>query len=144
MSTIFLQNQGNIGSSSHPHRILIVDDDKDITLTFKTGLEEHGFEVDFYNNPITALSEYIPGRYDIMLVDIRMPLMNGFELYKEIRALDPKLKVCFITAFDINYEDFKAAFPTLALRHFIKKPIEIERLADELKSKIQEDYEIIG
>ncbi len=108
------------------------------------GLEQYGFDVDFYNNPITALSEYRPGRYDLMLVDIRMPLMNGFELYKEIRTLDPKLKVCFITAFDINYEDFKAAFPTMALRHFIKKPIEIEKLKEELKSKIQEDYEIIG
>jgi len=123
---------------------MIVDDDQDITLTFKMGLEQYGFKVDIYNNPLTALSEYRPGSYDLMLVDIRMPLMNGFELYKEIRALDPKVKVCFITAFDINYDDFKTAFPTLALRHFIKKPIEIERLRDELNSKIQEDYEIIG
>jgi two-component SAPR family response regulator len=73
-----------------------------------------------------------------------MPLMNGFELYKEIRKLYEKVKVCFMTAFDINYAHFEKAFPTMALRHFIKKPITIENLKDELVQKINEDYEIIG
>lgn len=146
---MILQNQNQrskkpYSSNSLKHKILIVDDEPDITLVFKLGLEKYGFGVDYYNNPITALSNYKSGTYDLLLVDIRMPLMNGFELYKEIRKLDEKVKVCFMTAFDINYEDFEKAFPTMALRHFIKKPITIENLKDELAQKINEDYEIIG
>jgi two-component system, OmpR family, response regulator ChvI len=107
-------------------------------------LEKYGFHVDFYNNPITALSSYKPGQHELLLVDIRMPLMNGFELYKEIRKIDAKIKVCFMTAFDMNYKDFEVAFPKMALRHFIKKPVTIEKLKVELEQKIHEDYEIIG
>ena len=128
----------------HKHRILIVDDEPDITLSFKLSLEKYGFHVDFYNNPITALSSYKPGLYELLLVDIRMPLMNGFELYKEIRKIDAKIKVCFMTAFDINYNDFEVAFPKMALRHFIKKPVTTEKLKVELEQKIHEEYEIIG
>jgi two-component SAPR family response regulator len=73
-----------------------------------------------------------------------MPLMDGFSLYKEIRKIDNEVKVCFITAYEINDEDFQKSFPTMALRHFIKKPIGLEVLATELKRKLMEDFEIIG
>ena len=73
-----------------------------------------------------------------------MPMMNGFELYKEIRKIDKKVKVCFITAYDINNEDFKKSFPTMTLRHFIKKPINTPVLAKELRKILNEDFEIIS
>jgi two-component SAPR family response regulator len=70
--------------------------------------------------------------------------MNGFELYKEIRKSDEKVKICFITAYEIDNTDFSRSFPTMTLRHFIKKPISLEKLANELKEKINEDYQVIG
>lgn len=125
-------------------RILIVDDDSDITLSFKIGLETYGYQVDTYNNPILAISNYKPNLYDLLLLDIRMPIMDGFELYKEIRKIDDKVKVCFITAYEINNEDFQKSFPKMALRYFIKKPITNQDLAKEIDQKLSEDFEIIS
>ena len=73
-----------------------------------------------------------------------MPIMNGFELYKEIRKSDENVKICFITAYEIDNNDFAKSFPTMTLRHFIKKPISLDKLANELKEKINEDYQVIG
>jgi DNA-binding response OmpR family regulator len=80
-------------------RVLIVDDDPDITITFKQGLQSNGFEVDVFNDPTQALSSFRASRYDLVLLDVRMPKMNGFELYKEMEKIDA-VKVCFITAFE--------------------------------------------
>jgi CheY-like chemotaxis protein len=85
-------------------RILIVDDDPDITLSFSIGLEDGGFEVYTYTDPLDALSNFKPSFYDLLLVDINMPRMNGFELCKRILEIDLNVKVCFITAGDINIE----------------------------------------
>lgn len=86
---------------------------------FELGLRQFGFQVDTFNNPFSALASYKPGIYDLLLFDIRMPIMNGFELYKEIRKLDEKVKVGFITAYEIDNNDFAKSFPTMTLRHFI-------------------------
>src|SRR5215813_6629294 len=75
-------------------RILIVDDDPDITLTFKLGLEKKGFIVTVFNDPLEALSKFRAGLYDFILLDVRMPKMNGFELYREIEKIDDNPKVC--------------------------------------------------
>jgi len=123
-------------------RLLLVDDEPSITQTFELGLKQYGFEVDSFNNALSALAAYSPGKYDLLLFDIRMPIMNGFELYKEIRKVDEQAKICFITAYEID-DDFKKAFPAMTLRHFIKKPIPIENLAHELKDKIGENYRVI-
>jgi two-component system, OmpR family, response regulator ChvI len=137
------QAQSKNNRSGKP-RILIVDDDPDITYSFKIGLEQHGFDVETFNNPILAISDYVSGSYDLLLLDIRMPLMDGFELYKEIRKKDEKVKVCFITAYEISEDGFKRSFPEMVLKHFIKKPISIPDLANEIDSKLNEDFEIIG
>ena len=126
------------------YRILIVDDEPSITQTFELGLRQFGFQVDTYNNPISALASYKAGKYDLLLFDIRMPIMNGFELYKEIRKSDEQVKICFITAYEIDNNDFTKSFPTMTLRHFIKKPISLDKLANELREKINEDYQVIG
>ena len=122
-------------------RILIVDDEPDIARLFKLGLEyEGGFEVDVYNDPITALSNYRPGLYDLLLLDIRMPKMNGLELYQNIRekykAENGGVKVCFITAFEEYYKEFERVFPNLKIDCFIKKPISIDKLVEVVKTKL--------
>ena len=83
-------------------RLLLVDDDVDITNSFSLALEDSGlFLVDAYNDPLLALSNYRPNSYDLLLLDINMPKMNGFELYDKIKVLDNKVKACFISANDV-------------------------------------------
>jgi DNA-binding response OmpR family regulator len=117
-------------------RILIVDDELDITLAFKKGLESNGFLVDIYNDPVVALSDFKPDFYDLLLVDVRMPKMNGFELYQEIEKIDKKAKVCFITAFEVYYQALREIFPTLDVGCFIRKPIEIDDLVKRINAEI--------
>ena len=116
--------------------ILIVDDEIDITLAFKKGLESNGFLVDTYNDPLTALLNFKSDFYDLLLVDVRMPKMNGFELYQEIEKVDKKSKVCFITAFEVYYHALREIFPTLEVGCFIRKPIEIDDLVKRINAEI--------
>ena len=131
-----------VQEKSKPYRLLLVDDEPSITQSFELGLKQFGFEVDSFNNPLSALAAYSPGKYDLLMFDIRMPIMNGFELYKEIRKLDDQAKVCLITAYEID-DDFKKAFPSMTLRHLIKKPISLDNLARELEKKVSENYQVI-
>jgi DNA-binding NtrC family response regulator len=116
--------------------ILIVDDEIDITLAFKKGLESDGFLVDTYNDPLTALLNFKSDFYDLLLVDVRMPKMNGFELYQEIEKVDKKTKVCFITAFEVYYHALREIFPTLEVGCFIRKPIQIDDLVKRINAEI--------
>jgi two-component system catabolic regulation response regulator CreB/two-component system response regulator ChvI len=122
--------QRKIKSSSV--RILIVDDDPDITFTFRAGLEKNGFIVTVFNDPLKVLSKFTAGLYDFVLIDVKMPKMNGFELYGEIERIDNNLKVCFMTAFVVYYESLREIFPTTRVSCFIKKPIEIDKLVDRI------------
>ena len=93
---------------------MTVDDAPDITLTVKVGLEASGlFEVDTFNDPELALSSFRPGLYDLALLDMKMPKIYGHELYDEMKKIDDRLKVCFMTATYQNYEALRAAFPTI-------------------------------
>ncbi|HEX5977589.1 MAG TPA: response regulator [Nitrososphaeraceae archaeon] len=114
-------------------RILLVDDERDINTVVKKGLERVGFKVRAFNNPLDALSNFEAGSYDVALLDIRMPSMNGFELYKKLREIDSKIKVCFITAFEMHEEEFKKLFPSYEVRCFIKKPIKLTDLIVEIE-----------
>jgi two-component system catabolic regulation response regulator CreB/two-component system response regulator ChvI len=107
-------------------RIFIVDDDNDVILTFKVGLENYGFEVYTYNDPVIALLNYKFNFYDLLLIDIRMPKINGFELAYEIRKKDRSVKICFITAFEVYYEAIVDQYVELDFKCFIKKPIMID------------------
>jgi two-component system catabolic regulation response regulator CreB/two-component system response regulator ChvI len=117
-------------------KILIVDDDSDITLAFKKGLENDGFNVDVFNDPQEALSNFEASKYDLLLLDIRMPKMNGFELYKEMDKIDNHAKVCFITAFEVYYEALREVFPSMEVECFIRKPIEIGNLVKRIKNEL--------
>jgi len=103
-------------------RILLIDDEPDVTLTLKTVLENDGYAVDIFNDPVIALdhfkkvTDYPPTskrgeerstQYGLVLTDIRMPTMNGFELYQKIREIDKNIKVRFLTASEINYHEFR-------------------------------------
>ncbi|HYA81971.1 MAG TPA: response regulator [Candidatus Bathyarchaeia archaeon] len=117
-------------------KILIVDDDTDITLAFKKGLENDGFKVDVFNDPLEALSNFEASKYDLLLLDIRMPKMNGFELYREMDKIDKNVKVCFITAFEVYYEALREVFPSMEVECFIRKPIEIGNLVKRIKNEL--------
>jgi two-component system, OmpR family, response regulator ChvI len=123
-------------------RILIVDDEVDITLSFSLALEDSGlFQVDSYNDPIVALSNYRPNLYDLLLLDIKMPKMNGLELYCQINKLDNKVKVCFMSAYDVDYTALRDQYPSLELdclvpKDIIRKPIEVSRLIERIELEI--------
>lgn len=112
--------------------ILIVDDEPDIAISVKNGLERKGFDVDMYTDPQTALAEFKTETYDLLLLDIRMPKINGFQLYREIIRKDNNVRVCFLTAFEEYHEEFHEAFPELDDDRFIRKPTNLTNLTDRL------------
>ena len=116
-------------------RILVVDDDDDTVLTLRTGLIDNGFQVDGYSNPTLALANFKPNSYDIILTDIRMPRMNGFELVEEIRKRDCGIKACFISSFT---EYYRSIADNPILRCFIQKPVIITEIIEHIKMELQE------
>ena len=123
-------------------KILVVDDEPDNTLTLKIGLEnlkqgdKNLFEVETFNDPELAFSNYKRGKYDLLLLDFKMSKMNGFELWDKIRKIDSKAKVCFITALNIDYESLRETFPSLEIECFIQKPIEICDLVERINAEL--------
>lgn len=115
----------------------MVDDEPDITTVLKRGLEHHGFLVDVFNDPQVALSSFKPNHYDLMIIDIRMPKLNGFDLYRELKKKDANTKVCFLTAFEIYYDEFRKMFPTIDVRAFIRKPISISSLVNQVNATLE-------
>jgi DNA-binding response OmpR family regulator len=129
---------------SHPHqgrkKILVVDDEADLTMLCNLALEYHGFKVDTFNDPQEALSNYKPGYYDLVILDIKMPKMDGFELYDEIKKKDEKAKICFLTASELYYEEFrKRKYNAIDKNLFIRKPIENEELLKKINRIISSD-----
>ena len=119
-------------------RVLIVDDDPDILAVYKQGLEDYGlFEVETFADPEETLSNFRSGLYDCLLIDIRMPKMDGFQLYDRMKDIDNKVKVCFITAYEVNYEALRKVFPTLGLECFIQKPIELTKLVRKINAELE-------
>jgi DNA-binding response OmpR family regulator len=119
-------------------RIMVVDDESDLTLFYKMSLEFHGFEVDAFNDPRKALSYFKPNYYNLVVLDIKMPGMDGFELNKELQKIDDKVNVCFLTASELYYKEFrKEEFCALDKELFIRKPVENEELIKEITRLIR-------
>ena len=119
-------------------RILVVDDEPDLTKVSTLALEYHGFKVDSFNDPQEALSKFKPGSYDLIILDIKMPKMDGFELYHEIKKKDNNAKVCFLTASELYYEEFrKKEYCALDRNLFIQKPIDNEDLVKEINKMLK-------
>jgi DNA-binding response OmpR family regulator len=120
-------------------RILIVDDEPDITTALKMYLEIQGFHVDAFTDPVYALAQFKAGFYQLLILDIKMPDMNGFELYTEIKKKDNTVKVFFLTALSEmhDYDAFKKeVFPKEGERYFIAKPIENENILKRINTAI--------
>lgn len=112
-----------------------MDDESDITLPLKIGLEKYGFRVSTYNDPALASSEFKADLYDLLITDIRMPGMSGLDLYEKIKHIDDRIEVCFMTAFDEYYGQLGKAFPKLDLqRCYLMKPITISDLVERVKT----------
>jgi DNA-binding response OmpR family regulator len=117
--------------------ILLVDDDPDVTTVFSLGLQDEGFDVYSYNDPLEALSQFRPNFYDLLLMDINIPQMNGIELTRQILELDANVKVCFITAGEANIEVLRELYPTRSIGCYIKKPVTIEELVRRIKAELE-------
>ncbi len=127
-------NNDNEGKNKNK-RILLIDDEPDIIYSIRRVLENNNeFVVDSYTDPILALSNFRPGLYDLILLDIKMPNMNGFDLYQKIKEIDSTAKICFLTASELFYEEYRKldAYPKLEKAYFIQKPCRSEDLIRQL------------
>jgi DNA-binding response OmpR family regulator len=125
-------------------RILLVDDEKDVGRTYELMLENHGFDVDYFNDPTMALEHFKPNLYDLTILDIKMPDPNGFKLYDQLKSRDSKMKTLFITALNsvesYNTEN-KKVYPLMGQRHFIKKPVSMDQLLGQVYSLLVPEEE---
>lgn len=120
-------------------RIMVIDDNSDIGLTLRMGLEinDKTIQVDCYDNPVTALMEFRPDSYDLLLIDINMPMMNGFELCQKLLEKDINVRVCFMTAGEFNMDAAREVHPLKSIGCFIKKPISAQALARRIKAELE-------
>lgn len=115
-------------------RIFIVDDEPDLASICKMVLEDEGYEVDEFTDSLLALSKFKPGVYELLILDIKMPDMDGFDLYKKIKELDNNVKVCFLTASEMYYENYRSKeYSLIEEELFIHKPIENDELINKIK-----------
>lgn len=129
----------NNPSDNYPIKVMVVDDERDILRIIKRDLEANNntFTVDIFSSSEQALQAFEghpKDYYDLILTDIRMPKMNGFELYRRIKEKNPAMKIAFITAFEINKEEFNKVLPSIDVKDFIIKPISMSDLIIKLKS----------
>ena len=122
-------------------RILIVDDDPDITTTFKIGIENtyninKKIEVHTYNDPRVALLDFQPNFYDLLLVDINMPYINGFHLAERILEIDINVKICYMSSGEINRDALREVHPSISLGCFVRKPVSIDYLIDRIMKEL--------
>jgi DNA-binding response OmpR family regulator len=132
-----LQKEKTTNDEAFSKSVLIVDDDSDMISIFSLGLQDEGFEVYSYNDPLEALSQFRPNFYDLLLIDINMPKMNGIELSRQILELDANVKICFITAGEANIEVLRELYPTRSIGCYIKKPVTIDQLVRRVKAELE-------
>jgi DNA-binding response OmpR family regulator len=130
-------------SGSGSKKILVVDNESDINYTLQSILEDNGFIVDTYTDPVLALRNFQASLYDLILLDIKMPDMDGFELYNKMREIDDRAKICFLTASEMFYEDLRKEHfkfsESLGERYFIQKPCITEELLRRINEMIKSD-----
>jgi DNA-binding response OmpR family regulator len=140
--------KAGIHTTSGATKLLLVDDEPDINIALKVVLQRAGFIVDTFDDPVTALDQFKPEYYDLLILDVKMPKMDGFELYQKIKKTDEHVKVCFLTASELYYETFrKGKYLTIDKELFIRKPITNRELLDKINfilntEKIGKDVDI--
>jgi two-component system, OmpR family, response regulator ChvI len=127
-----------MSNSNNKKRILLVDDEPDIALAFKIGLEDNGFKVDAFNDPQEASLNFKCSLYDLLLLDIKMPNINGIEFYYQMKEIDTKVKICFITASELFYfkQITEEIFTVLGTKCLLRKPIKLKDLVNVLKKEL--------
>jgi two-component system response regulator TrcR len=137
-------NQVKSSSSLFSHdpqqykKILVVDDNSDIMLTLRIGLEsDPTMQVYSHDNPLTALLEFKPNFYDLLLIDVNMPIMDGFQLAQKLLHKDLNVRICFMTAGEINIDAAREVHPLKSIGCFIKKPITAEQLLRRIKAELE-------
>jgi DNA-binding response OmpR family regulator len=110
-------------------RILFVNDDEDTTAVIKEGLNRYGYEVETYVDSNLALQNFKEGTYDLLLLDVLMKGLDGFELYNKMRKIDENIQICFISASNTFYEKYKHLYPEIQEECYIQKPLRIKNLA---------------
>jgi len=121
-------------------RVLVIDDEDDMTTTFRIILEMEGFKVDTFNDPLLALSRFKPNHYDLVLLDIIMPNIDGFKIYDEIKKIDTEIKILFLTANEIYYSKRKREIYNMFGRDlFLQKPIENEELVKKINDILEKE-----
>ena len=120
--------------------LLIVDDDPDIAHVLKQGLIKNGFLVSAFSDPEEALKKFQSNSKDycLMLSDIRMPGMSGIRLAKQVKEINPNVKVVLMTSFEINDNEFSKVFPSTKVDGFVQKPIGIKNLTNKILDTIGE------
>lgn len=126
-----------VASATGQIHLLLVDDEEDITIYLQKALERKGILVTVFNDPAVALSAFKAGQYDLAVVDIRMPGMNGYELVSKLKSIDKKLKICFLTAFEIENEDLIQNNVAGAVDCSIKKPVSLSDFVKRVNSLLE-------
>ena len=127
----------NKANNYRKKRILFVNDDSDTIAVMKAGLTRRGFEVETFVDPILALQHFKAGLFDLLLLDVLMKGVDGFELYDKMRKIDEKVQICFISASNTSYEKYKSIYPEVQKECFIQKPIRIRELVDTVESVLK-------
>jgi len=120
------------------NNIIVIDDDVGTALFFKICLEDKGYQVSIYNDPNSLLEEFEPGIYDLLITDIRMPRINGFELASRVRIMDSKIKICLATAFEEYYQSIIKSYSDLSFNCIIRKPINKDNFLEIVESRLNE------
>jgi len=125
-------------ASQQYKRILVIDDNSDIVFTLRVELEsDPTMQVYTYDNPVTALLEFKPNFYDLLLIDVNMPMMDGFQLAQKLLQNDLNVRVCFITSGEINMDAVREVHPLKSIGCFIKKPITTEQLLRRIRAELE-------
>lgn len=114
-------------------KILLVNDEVDINLSIRQILEDRGYEVDSYEDPVVALENFKPRYYCLVIIDNKMPKMDGFTFYRKIKALDNTVKICFLTAAEISQNRQENIASLLPASRIIRIPVDNEELLQRIK-----------
>jgi len=130
-----MNSLGNSGSEKRQKRILIIDDEPDVNIVLQSVLEQNGYRTDSYTDPVAAYKNFREGLYDLVILDIRMPVIDGFLLYQKIKVTDGKVMICFLTATEYFREEFRKRQGVGDFKQelFLRKPIENKELVHTIK-----------
>ena len=126
-----------LSSNNKKKRILFVDDKPDLTSLLEMALERAGFDVDTFNDPSLVLKSFRPSLYDLIILDIIMPKIDGFELYEHIKKVDPGVKICFLTASEMHRKELRREkYCDLDKNLFLQMPMPLKEIIREINKRL--------